>query len=278
MNSIWRYYRFLLRRHLLSWRMLAVAIVTLLAMDTFMLPIRIYSQSMGIRMSQWGFALIFNNKYVRICFMLIYVFASAILPENRKKECYIISRMGLSKWVSGQCLYLITLGWVYTLFMYLCMNILLWNVIEFIPQWGSGWGTLINSSIQSKFNIYIQVSSLVISNYNPAYANILIVLIMGLLLGMMGMLLFWLNFYFKIASPVIASAIIFWSLAAVRNSALQKYSPVSWLRLDGHYRITAVNQPTVPYIIGMLVLLTLLFVILAKEAANHTQENGRRRK
>lgn len=278
MNSIWRYYCFLLRKHLLSWRMLAVVIITLITMDTFMIPIRIYSQSMVIKMSQWGFALIWNNKYVRLCFMLIYVFASAILPEDRKKECYIISRMGLSKWVSGQFLYLITFGWIYTFFMYLCMNLLLLNVIEFIPQWGPGWGTLINNNVRSEFNIYISVSSLVISNYDPVYANILVVLIMGLLLGMMGMLLFWLNFYSKIASSVVASTVIFINLAAARNGALQKYSPVSWVRLDGHYRITAVNQPTVTYIIGMLVLLTLLFLMLAKEAANHTQENGRRRK
>ena len=278
MSSIWCYYCYLLRRHILSWRMLAISIITLITMDTFLAPVRTYCRCMEIKVSQWGFALIWNNKYVGLCFVLIYIFASAIFPGNREKERYIISRMGLSNWVTGQALYLITFSWIYTFFMYICLNLLLSDVMEFIPHWGLGWGTLSNNSVVNEFNIFTTVPYLVISNYNPATANILVVIIMGLLLGMLGILMIWLNFYSKIAGPVITSSIVFLGMAASKNASLQKYSPVSWIRLDGHYKITDVDQPTVTYIMGMLILLTLLFLILAKVTANQTQENGRRRK
>lgn len=277
MNSVRRYYFYLLRRHLISWRMLAVLVVTVLTMDAFMMPIRNYCQEIEVKMSQWGFVLLWNNKYIGLCFLLIFVFASAIFPEDRAKERYIITRIGVSKWVSGQVLYLITFSWIYTFIMYICLNVLLLNVMEFIPNWGQGWGTLTNSNIIAAFNIYTTVPYLVISNYDPIYANVLVVFIMGLLLGMMSMLMFWLNFYSKIIGPIITSAVILLDMAVNKDVRLLKYSPVSWLRLDMHYRITNTEQPTVRYIVMMLILLTLLFVLLAKVTANQTQENGKSR-
>lgn len=277
MTSIMRYYCYLLRRHLVSWRIFAVLIVTLLTMDAFFMPIRSYCQNLEIKMSQWGFALLWNNKYISLCFILIFVFASAIFPENKARDRYVITRIGVSKWTLGQALYLITFGWLYTLVICLCMNLLLINVIEFSPDWGLGWGTLINDNVIAEFNIYTTVPYLIISNYTPLYANILVIFIMGLLLGMLSMLMLCLNFYSKIAGPVVTSAIVFLDMAANKNTRLLKYSPVSWIRLDSHYKIMNTDQPTVIYIIGMLSLLTLLFLMLAKITANRTQENGRRK-
>lgn len=278
MNSLWRYYRYLVQRHFLSWRMMAVSIFVLLTMDSFLATIRVYCQEMDIKMSQWGFALIWHNKYVGLCFLLIFIFAASIFPEDRTKDRYIIARLGISKWIAGQSLYLITFGWIYTIFLYLVQNILLWNVIEITYIWGKGWGTLSNSNVIQQYNTYITVPYLVVSNYGPLEANILVVVIMGLLLGMLGMLIFWLNFYSKVTGPFIASAIIFLSLAASKNSMLHRYSPASWIRLDSHYRITSTSQPTVTYIIGMLILWTIMFFVLAKIRANQTQENNRRYK
>lgn len=279
MNSIVHYYCYLLRKHLISWRMLAVLAATLLTMDFFIHSIRDYCHVMEVRMSPWGFALLWNNKYIVLCFMLIFIFASAIFPEDRAGDRYIISRIGISKWTLGQALYLITLGWLYTFLVYLCLNLLLWNVMEFIPDWGPGWSMLSNDNVISSFHLYTTVPYLVISNYHPLSANLLILLIMGLLLGMMGMLMFWLNFYSKIAGPIITSAIVFLDMAVnFKNLNLLRYSPVSWLRLDMHYGITKPEYPTVTYIISMLILLTALFAVLAGMTANQTQENGRRKR
>lgn len=278
MNNLWRYYRYLVQRHFLSWRMLAVFIFVVLTMDSFLAAIRIYCQELNIKMSQWGFALIWDNKYVGLCFLLIFIFAASIFPEDRTKDRYIIARLGISKWVIGQSLYLITFGWIYTFFLYIVQNFLLWNVMEITSAWGKGWGTLSSNNVIQQYDIYISVPYLVISNYNPLQANILVVIIMGLLLGMIGMLIFLLNFYSKVAGSLIASAIIFMSLAASKNNLLHRYSPASWIRLDSHYRITSTNQPTVMYIIGMLILWTSMFIVLAKIRANQTQENNRRYK
>lgn len=278
MNSVWHYYCHLLRKHLISWRMFAVLTATILTMDVFIVPIRTYCRMLDVKMSQWGFALLWNNKYIGLCFILIFIFASAIFPEDRAKDRYIIARIGTSKWVSAQALYLITFGWIYTFIIYSSLNLLLLNVMEFIPDWGLGWGTYTNDDIIFKFNIYTTVSYFVISNYDPLYANMLVVIIMGLLLGMMGMLMFWLNCYSKVAGPIITSAVLLLDMAVKKNvRILLRYSPASWLRPEMHYRITDTEQPTVTYIIGMLILLTLLFLALAKATIEQTQENGRKR-
>ena len=276
MNSIGKYYGYLLRKNLISWRMLAVAVFTILTMDAFLASVRIYSRDIGVQMTQWGFALIWDNKYVGLCFMLIYIFAVAPFPENRIQARFIIARMGISNWVWGQVLYIFTFGWLYTIFLYVIQNLLLWNVLSFSGEWGKGWANLINYEIQVYYDIYVSVPYLVISNYDPVKANLLVVVIMGLLLGLLGMLIFWLNFYSRVAGPAAASVLVFMSLAATRINSLNRFSPVSWIRLDSHYRLTSSNQPTEGYIIGMLVLWVILLPLLAKLRANHTQENNRR--
>ncbi len=276
MNSVFRYYRYIFKKHIFSWRMLATVILSILTMDAFMSTVRNYSEKIGEKMSQWGFALIWNNKYVGLCFVLIFIFAASAFPEERINERYMISRMGVSNWIRGQALYIFTFGWLYTFFLYFIQNLLLWNVLSFGKEWGTGWATLSNDVVSSHYNVLTPTPYLVIANYEPARANLLVVLIMGLLFGMMGMLIFWLNFYSRIMGVLASSALVFLSLTAIRNVNLPRYSPVSWINLTSHYSIIETNRPTVEYIFGMLLLFTVLFFLMAKFRANNTQENNRR--
>lgn len=277
MNKILTYYNDLLHRFLFSGRMMAVFIVSVLTMDTFLAPIRLYCRDAKETVSQWGFALIWNNKYVGLCFLLIYIFAVSNFPENREKERYVIARIGVSNWVRVQALYLLTFGWIYVAFLYIIQNLLLVDVMEYSSDWSSGWKQLVNSDITAYYNIYITIPRRIISNYSPIQANILVFLIMGLLLGMLGMLIMWLNFYSKSAGTLTASAVVFMSLASQRYIRLYRYSPLNWIQLDIHYSILNPERPRQGYIFTMLILLTALFFRLAKNRANLTQENNRRR-
>ncbi len=277
MSKLLIYCKYLSRRILLSWRMLTVIIVTVLTMDTFLAPIRSYCMDTGQIMSQWGFALIWNNKYVGLCFLLIYIFAISNFPESRERERYSIARIGTSNWVGAQALFLIFFGWIYAGFLYIIQNILLFGVLEWSNEWGSGWRYLVNGDITAYYDIYITVPRKVISNFSPLQANILVFLILGLLLGMIGMLIMWLNFYFKSAGTLAASAIVFMSLAAQRYIHLYRYSPANWIQLENHYSIVNTERPKQGYIILMLILLTAMFFMMARNRANYTQENNRRK-
>ncbi len=276
MNSIWKYYCYLLKKHIISWRMLAVAILTVLTMDSFLATLREYCRVTHEKVTQWGFALIWDNKYVGLCFVLLFIFAVSVFPEEREKERFFIIRMGISKWVWAQSLYLFTFAWVYTMFLFIIQNLLLWNVLTFRNEWGDVWASLANDNLVLFYKIYVPAPYLVISNYNPFKATLLVIGIMGLLLWMLGVLLLYFNFYSKVAGSVAGSIVVFTSLAATRVSGLVRFSPVSWIRLDSHYQITKVNQPKVGYIFGMLILWSILFTLLSKIRANDTQENNRR--
>ena len=105
----------------------------------------------------------------------------------------------------------------------------------------------------------------------------MVVIILGLLLGMLGTMIFCLNFYSRIAGPLAASILIFLNVTVSRRTVLARMSPASWIQMQYHYRITNTKLPTVDYIIEMLFLLTALFYIIAKIRANMTQENNRRK-
>ncbi len=275
MNSICKYYVHLLKRNLISWRMLSVTIITVITMDLFLAGIRVYCQELHVKMSQWGFALLWNNKYLSICFLLIYLYAVTNLPESREKERYVISRIGVTKWIISQSAYLITFGWIYSLVLAIAPNILLWEEIEFMPEWGKGWATLSNTNVVAHYNIYVKVSHFIISNYEPIIANLLVLLIMGLLFGFIGLLSFGINFYSKTISVLVSCAVILMSFAAEKNNKLFRISPVSWITLNNHYSVLNTNYPKLDYIMWMLLLLSFLILWIVICKVGQTQENNR---
>lgn len=277
MNRVLSYYKYLMRRVLLSWRMLAVLLAVILTMDTFLSPVRAYCKSTGKTLGPWGFALIWNNKYVILCFLLIYIFAVSNFPESREKERYFIARIGLSDRVGAQACFLVTFGWIYAGVLYIVSVLMILGPLEWTNEWGSGWISLADRNVIMKYGMYITMPGRVLSNYAPYQANLLVFVIMVLLLGMTGMLILWLNFYSRTAGSLAASAMVFVCLAAERYINLYRYSPASWLQLDYHYSMINPKRPTKEYIISVLLVLTVLFFMLAKTRANHTQENNRRR-
>ena len=277
MNKVGKFYFYLLKQNLFSWRVLAAVIVTILTMDTFLAPIRAFSHDSGIKLSQWGFPLIWNSKYVVQCFLLIFVFVISSFPEERMKQCYIIARIGISNWVTGQFLYILTFAWLWTGFLFITEKFLLLKVTTQEQSWGSAWTLLSGQEIRNMYGIIPDIPYLVISNHYPEEATFLVVIILGLLLGMLGTMIFCLNFYSRIAGPLAASILIFLNVTVSRRTVLARMSPASWIQMQYHYRITNTKLPTVDYIIEMLFLLTALFYIIAKIRANTTQEDNRRK-
>lgn len=275
MYSIWGYYRHLLHRNLVSWRMLSVLILTVLTMDAFLTGLRKYCLDLDVRLSQWGFAFLWTNKYVVLSFLLIYIFAVSNLPLDRERERYSIARIGVSRWAVAQGLYLISFGWIYAVFLLVIQNLLLCRVAQWSANWGRGW-IMLSGGVAAGYDIYVTVPYLVLSNYEPLEANALAFIILGLLLGMMGMLVFWLNFYFRAAGAAAGSFIIFLGLAAVRFRSLIPYSPTNWIQLEKHYNILNPEQPKPGYMITMLLLLTLFELLMARRRVECTQENNRR--
>ena len=275
MYSVWGYYRHLFRRSLLSWRMLSVALLTILTMDVFLAGLRDYCHDAGVRLSQWGFAFLWINKYVVLSFLLIYIFAVSNFPLDRERERYSIARMGVSRWVAAQGLYLITFGWIYTALLLVLQGMLLSGVTQWADGWGEGWAMV--SGGVGGYDMYVSVPYQVLSNYAPLEANLLVTVILGLLLGMLAILVLWMNLYFRAAGAIAGGAVIFLGLAADKLGGLLQYSPTSWIQLGYHYNVMKPWQPKPGYIVTLLVLLTVLELIMAKLRVEHTQENNRRR-
>ncbi len=277
MSVILKFYANVTRRSLLSWRMFSAVLLTVMTMDCFLMSIRKYCVSQGVKMTQWGFALIWNNKYVGLCFLLIFIYAVSNFPLDREKERYYIARLGVSKWIAAQGLYVLSFGWLYTAFLFALENLLLLPVLEWSSEWGNGWIALSDTNIVLKYELYISTSRSVLSNYTPGMANLLVFLNMGFLLGMLGSLVLWLNAYSRMAGPIAASAVVFLGLAAAKNPSLYRYSPTTFIQLNNQYSSVNPDYPTESYIIMMLLLLTVLCLALAFMRVRETQENNRRK-
>ncbi len=240
-------------------------LITVLTMETFLEPVRAYSRHMGLTMSQWGFPLIWGNKYVGLCFLLIFIFAVAVLPENTNRDQYVIGRIGIENWLKGQFLWLITFAILYSFFLAIIQNILLIGVLKPEKKWGKGWGTLVSTDVCSHFGIQLNIPSVMLNNESPGKALLWEIVILALLLIMIGSLIIWLNLHSRVLGILVPSALIFWSIAISRfPDKMYCFSPVNWIQLNKHCQLMAADYPGKPYIVCMLILLTVFFFMMAK--------------
>ncbi|MDO4292682.1 MAG: hypothetical protein Q4C65_05540 [Eubacteriales bacterium] len=268
MGKIFLYYRILLRRNMMSLRMLAVLLVTALVMDAFLRPVREFCGMAGLDVSQWGFSLFWGNKYVGLTFMLLFAYGASALTDDYKKEQCIIGRIGREGWITGQLLYQLTYGWLYAFFLCLLHLLLLSPVMRMEKGWGRGWGILTDGMVGNECGILLEIPYYIISNYRPVAALVETLLLLGLTFGFLASLLLWMRFYGYVYGAIAASLLIFWSISMeIFGDRIYRFSPLSWIRLNRHYQLAHPLWPTTGYAALMLILFTLLFFCLAKRKA-----------
>lgn len=83
-------------QHICSYRMLSVAVVSLICMDIYARPIRRLCSLHNVKVSLLGMPIFWNRHHVAVLFILIFLFAITEFPLDRRTHQYMIA-----DWVCG---------------------------------------------------------------------------------------------------------------------------------------------------------------------------------
>ncbi len=242
-------------------------------MDSFTQSIRTLYVDAGMKLSPFSFVHLWNNKYIVLCFMLLFIYSVANYPRDRIKERYIIGRIGVKKWAYGQMLYLGTFSWIYLIFLFVVNTLFMLPCTVWKSSWGNEWSYLLNSDFVIEHNVMIYPTQNILLNYKPIDALLLIFVIGGSIFTMISFLIITMNLYHKMLGSFLATGLVFLSVTMGSVPSMIRFSPVSWWNLDSHYRISNQVLPKVEYMFLVMGLLVLLFINVLKIRVLQTQED-----
>lgn len=271
------YFRYIEHKHLLSWKMLAIVVVSALSMDSFLAELRRYCLQEGEQLSPWGMPLIWNKQYVSVIFLLIFLFAIADFPLDRSKEKYVISRIGTTRWIWIQQMYLIVFSFLYEMLLFILQFILLLPVTTWTMEWGSGWERLTNEQMRMKYTMILTIPKERIYNRDVIKTNVCYLLLLFLILVFMAELVLWLNMYHKLVSALLAAMLAIIPLSGKLSGRIFFFIPTTWMQQKAQYSVYQTNQPTLEYMYLCLGLAIVLLILFGMERCSRTQENNRRR-
>lgn len=271
------YFRYIGNKHLVSWKMLAIVVVSALSMDSFLAELRRYCLQEGEQLSPWGMPLIWDKQYVSVIFLLIFLFAIADFPLDRSKEKYVISRIGTTRWIWIQQIYLIVFSFLYVMMLLVLQFILLLPVTTWTMEWGRGWERLTNEQMRMKYTMILTIPKERIYNQDVIKTNVCYLLLLFLILVFMAELVLWLNMYHKLVSALLAAMLAIIPLSGKLSGRILFFIPTTWMQQKVQYSVYQTNQPTLEYMYLCLGLAVVLLILFGMERCSRTQENNRRR-
>ena len=153
-----------------------------------------FSLDIAIPVTPWGFPHLTSDF---ICQLVIMAGAVALFcdaPFKSRIETYILPRAGYTAWVSGQCIYIIILSFLYvsTIFIFTILPLL--PNITFDKGWGKIWGSLARSMAGRQYGIPVHVDDYLIGVYKPLQATLLSFLLTWACSIWLGLLTYLLNY------------------------------------------------------------------------------------
>jgi len=260
---VWKYQTTLL---LQSKKFYLIMIMLFLFIRSNLEPVRHFSNTVGIGISPYTFAILMNGMLFPVIVLIGFLFLICDAPFIQQGYLFLVARSGKMMWGIGECLFLFT-----TSFFYAIM-IDLFSVINLAPdiEWGLEWGkailTLMRTNAYDKFNIN-DWNPVVVNNYTALEANVKTFLLLLLLLWGISLLLFGINYICKNHFGIVLGIlIIFFDLALYNLFSVQyyKFSLVSLMKLSV---ITGVDRwsPTFLYAVlflGGVCLIGMVLIIL----------------
>lgn len=277
MARIIRTIKYFFNIHFLSYKTLSILLITAMLMDYFLKPVRNYCSVHELKVSLFGFPILWNRQYVGVLLLLLFLFLISDFPLSRKQNRYFISRLGIASWCRCEAVYLFIISVVYYFYCYLLFILFLLPCGRFM-DYTKGWMKFYKNIEAYSKGIIIVVPDAYISSHDTLTGNVHFFLCAFLVMCFISMVVLFLNqlnMYFGIIAD---SFIILSGLANKIAGRMTYFSPLHFTRLDIRYSISKPDYPSEQYIYTILILMIILFYSLAEENMCMTQENNKRRK
>ncbi len=263
-------------QHICSYRMLSVAVVSLICMDIYARPIRRLCSLHNVKVSLLGMPIFWNRHHVAVLFILIFLFAITEFPLDRRTHQYMIARLGVRLWLLFQATYLMVFCGIYALWCYAIFVITLCPYGSYQLGYYQGWWRLSELQVKDEMNTGIQVSQEYLLSHGTLQANAEFILCLWLVLLFIGMALLLFNQLRPYLGDVLACFIILSGISNKVTGMRTWFSPMHFLSMSNRYSVVHPQNPRLLYMILVLATLNMLLYYLADGWICSTQENNRR--
>ena len=268
--------KFFFMNHLGTYRMLAVGVISAICMDIYARPIRKLCEVYDLTLSLWGMPIFWNRRHVPVLFLLIFLFAIAHFPLNRRVHQYFVSRLGVRIWILFQSIYLLIYSGLYIIWCYALFVITLCPRGSFSPDYYQGWWKLSKLAEQDETGVLIRIPQEYLLSHGSRQANLEFMLCLWLVLFFICMIVLLFNQIRSYLGDIIACFVILSGLSNKITGGRMWFSPMHFLSLSNRYSALHPENPQYLYMILILVVLSAILYILAESWICSTQENNRR--
>ncbi|WP_078554379.1 hypothetical protein [Bacillus alkalicellulosilyticus] len=233
--------------------------------------------------SPWLFTHIFSHPLLIVVFSCFIMLLYCDAPFVDRHTPFLAIRTGRRNWVMGQLLYIIISAFVFTMFIYVVSNVVLFPNIRWTLEWGTVLQTLVHNPEAAGFSVFIDEQ--ILSSFSPIGATMLAIFFFWLVAIFIGVLIFCFNLTIGKMSGLVATA-LFICLSYFTNylgyvtfgQAILYFSPLNWMSisyLDWDY---TGNIPSPTYaslvLLGLIALLSMISVIVACKKDMNIMEWG----
>lgn len=275
---VWKYQTTLL---LQGKKFYLVVIMLFLFIRSNLEPIRYFSQTVGIGITPYTFAILMNGMLFPALVLIGFLVLICDAPFIQQGYLFLVARSGKVMWGIGECLFLLTTSFFYAIIICLFSVINLLPYIEWKTEWGKAILTLMRTDASSQFDIN-DWNPVIVNNYTASEANLKTFFLMLLLLWGISLLVFAINYAFKNHFGIVFGIlVIFFDLALYNLFSVQyyKFSLVSLMKLSV---VTGVEKwsPTFSYALlflsGICIVGVMLIILMLKIKKGICLENRRK--
>lgn len=225
----------------------------------------------------WMLPFLCSDLYAGLYILLGFVLLFCDAPFVDRHQPYAIIRIGKSRWMAGQLLYIVMASFIYTLSIQMMAFISLFPVLSLEMDWGTFLYTISQIPIE-EVNPLIKIGYDVIVKYTPLNATLLSFLLIWLEGILIGFLLFAFNLHFKrtVGTVVVCFyAMAFWLVEGLMNDKpfLWKVMPAVWMDVGSLAEGSVFKHPGTAYVlIGFFILIAALAIWILCTAKRRTIE------
>lgn len=268
-NKIQRIFSFQIKLACTSQRIILIFILAAIFVISNLQSVLDFSQAVGISVTPWAFPLITSDY---ICQLVIMAGAVALFcdaPFKSDIQQYILHRAGYTSWITGQCMYIIVLSFLYTLMILLVSILSLLPNVTFQNNWGKVWGTLARYAVGVQYKIPFSADDYVIGAYTPMKATVLSFLLSWLCCIWLGLTTYFFNSVSNgYVGTCISTGFVLMDITVANEWIpwFYRISPVTLAQLQALKGRNSLYQVTLGYALcffGISIVVLLLGCILA---------------
>lgn len=257
----------LVKKHIVSVRMLTLLLIWVFMMDQYLAPYRDAAMQLEQKDAAAILPHIQNDFYFNKIMLLAVACFFSKVPFMEQSELYAVIRLGKEKWGMRNIICIFLDGIALSITLTLISIIMIAPATNLSNEWGSLFRTFAISGVGG-----IEFSNQILVRFSPYLLQVHILLIDAFAFSLLGMILYTISLYLPriYAYSVVVIMIFLPSIAGKVGIQIDNFSPFSWLEIR-HWRMGNDNsKPDLIYIYTAYGLLLLLLALVSQHRIRKT--------